>query len=115
MNTQPFIINIGQNKKIILKLKTKAMNKKETNTTTISITRGQSISRDLLIHVLKFSTSVTGAGRILGRHEGIFFQCFKVTSVVSWTTSAWIGLTSQTLWQETKKLQTLRLVTEVTL
>ena len=42
------------------------MNKKETNTTTFSITRGQSISRDLLTHVLKFSTSVTGAGRILG-------------------------------------------------
>ena len=42
------------------------MNKKETNTTTFSITRGQSISRDLLTHVLKFSASVTGAGRILG-------------------------------------------------
>ena len=47
------------------------MNKKETNTTTFSITRGQSISRDLLTHVLKFSTSVTGAGRILG--------CFRNT------------------------------------
>ena len=67
--------------------------------------RGQSTSWDLLPYVLTFSTCLTD----------ISFQCFTMTSVVTWTTSTWIGLTSLTLWRETKKLKTLTLVTEVEL
>ena len=68
------------------------------------IVRGQSISRDLLTYSLTFSKCVTGAGIIVGLHKDISFQCFTRTSVVTWTTSTWIWLTSQELWQETKKV-----------
>ena len=47
------------------------------------VIRGQSTIRDLLTYVITFSTRVTGAGRILGRHEDISFQCFTVTLVVT--------------------------------
>ena len=46
------------------------------------VTRGQSIIRDLLAYVLKFSTYVTGAEKVLGQHKDISFQCFTVTLVV---------------------------------
>ena len=56
------------------------------------VIRGQSTIRDLLTYVLTFPTRVTGAGRILGRHKDISFQCFTVTLVVTWTTLTWIGI-----------------------
>ena len=37
------------------------------------VIRGQSTSQDLLTYVLTFSTCVTDAGRILGRHKDISF------------------------------------------
>ena len=67
--------------------------------TTNEKTPRKSISQNLLTYVLAFATCVTGAGRILGRHKDISFQCFTVESVVTWTTPMWTGLTSQTLWQ----------------
>ena len=47
------------------------------------VIRGQLTIRDLLTYVLTFSTRVTDAGRVLGRHKGISFQCFTVTLVVT--------------------------------
>ena len=39
----------------------------------------QSVLQNLLTYVLIFSTCVSGAGRILGRHKDISFQCFTMT------------------------------------
>ena len=47
------------------------------------IVRGQSTIRDFLIYVLTFSVRATSAGKILGRHKDISFQCFTVTLVVT--------------------------------
>ena len=47
------------------------------------VIRGQSTIPDLLTNVQTFSKRVTGAGRILGRHKDISFQCFTVTLVVT--------------------------------
>ena len=59
------------------------------------IIRGQSTPQDLFVCVLTFSTCVTGVGRIQGRHKDISFQSFTMTSVVKWTTSTWVELTSR--------------------
>ena len=118
-------VKVGQNIKIVLKLKTKAINRKEINATTFSFDTGtinlvvvitrfknilivldasiklacwQSTSWDLLAYVLKFEMWLTCAGRILGRYKDIASQCFIRESVVAWKASTWIRSTSQTLW-----------------
>ena len=70
----------------------------------------QSISQNLLTYVLAFAKCVIGAGRILGRHKDISFQCFTVESVVTWTTPTWTGLSSQTLWKWLVAKESIKIV-----
>ena len=74
---------------------------------------GLSTLQDLPTYVLTFSTCLNGAGRILGQNQDISFQWFTMTLVVN-VNMNW-NYFKDTLTGDKKKLQTLTLVTGVTL